>query len=259
MKLTCEYCGSVFETADHPVCPQCGSEYGENPAFRARAQDEAEFLEERRRLLLERQRINNEAAKKKARQDDAWVRDARSRRLGCLIPVVIFGSILLIGSILVALKNPDLIDTTTDRAAAVEETETLAPMEAVSGTVGETIETPQYAVRVPEIRLTDGYPWDCPAGHSFVLIHVLLENRTGEYLEIPDNVHVIADGIAQKQYYTPSSYRRLENWLDKGLTTEGWFQFDVPDDAAEMELTFGDYVTCRFTWDDITRPETTEN
>lgn len=265
MKIKCEYCGAIFDDKDNIVCPSCGAEYSTNN-FRNKAQ---EYQDQKERLYIEQQKEKIEQQKLNRQFLESQLENQRRRnkyaanaqkfanttRKGCGTILIVF-AILMAFVIAVCVKiaiDDEFGNHSSISEKVTEEETTEAPISVAEGNFGEDIYNGRYIIKVDKIQKTSAYPWNASVGHTCVLIHVLYTNKMLYRCGEPGNVYtnVIADGIAQKEFYLPSGYKGFPNAVQKGLTVEGWFKYEIPDNAEKMEFRFGDYAICHFTWDDV--------
>lgn len=53
MRISCDYCGASFDTAENSSCPKCGGAYGKDDEMNARVQ--TQLLDEKKQELEEKQ------------------------------------------------------------------------------------------------------------------------------------------------------------------------------------------------------------
>lgn len=262
MRITCDYCGAVFDSENNAVCPRCMSPYGddvdkkniedyEQKKRRLDIEHEKEDLEAKRNrneLLkeeLQRNRMRNEHQRKVERVTGKLSKGVSILIIG--ISILVFLAIV-IGFVL-AVKNETKPKTGTLVSETPEVTE--IPIKKAEGKVGKELNTGRYTVVVDEIRKIDYYPWTGKKDHTCILIHMTLTNHLDKTLSSDIYQHVIADGIAQEFFILPTGYKKLPTSVPAGLTVEGWARVEIPNKAKKMEFQFGDYVVCNFTWNDV--------
>lgn len=266
MRISCDNCGAVFDSKDHAVCPTCGAAYGDSPEVKDVENYEKKKREydlEQQREKLEAQRIHNRLINMQA--EDQAKRNQSAQRIrnfsektnkGCGGILIACGLIFLF-FVAVAVKmgfDGELgsrtkysVETTT------EEQTTEVDIQKAEGNFGEEIDTGRYTFKIDKIIRTSAYPWNNSVGHSCILVHALFTNNMLYHSAEPGNVYtnIVAGGIAQKEFWLPSGYDDFPNYVQKNLTVEGWFKYEIPDDANDMEFRFGDYVVCHFDWSDV--------
>lgn len=255
IKITCEYCGTSFYIEKHDVCPNCGASYADNAYLKSKKKEQEEdkkAREERRRQEREVANLHLEEMRKK----NAFLQRNRemSEKMnkGCFnlgkIIVAIFFFVVIIG--VGAAISDDLIGKKQDETTTAETT-TEIPLVKVEANFGEEADAGRYSFKIDKIEKTTYYPWDGKKDHTCILIHALLTSHLDRSYNSDIYAHVIADGIAQRSFFLPNGYSGLPKTLPKGLTIEGWYRFEIPDDAEQLEFDFGDYIVIHFTSDDI--------
>ncbi len=263
MRITCDHCGAVFYTETNVVCPACGSPYADDAEMKDAAryeQQKRDYDLESEKEKLEEQRRRNELFKEEIEERRSRNEQTQKTRAfangmnkGCTFLLLAAGAVFVIGLILsfvFSLTGKNDASRDQPESESVEVT-TETPMRKVEGAFGEALDAGQYTFKIDKIEKTDAYPWDATVGHTCVLIHALFTNNTDGYLDADLAANVVADGIAQHSFYLPSGYKDFSSYVPKGLTTEGWYKFEIPDDTETIEFRYGDWVVCRFTWDDV--------
>ena len=261
MRISCDHCGAVFDSDQHPVCPECGAAYGDSPEVKSVEDYEQRKRDsdlEKEKERLEAQRRRNELFREELEQQR--IRNANRRRTeefsqkmnkGCYKVLIVAGVIFIL-LVLVGVKLAfDEAKEEKRNVPTTAEPTTEIQLRNAEGAFGEEIDAGRYSVRVDRIEKTEYYPWSGTKDHTCVLIHFLVTNHLDRDINTDIDTHIVADGIAQHTYYLPDGYRELTYRLPKGLTAEGWVKCEIPDNAQEMEFRFGDAVVCRFTWENV--------
>lgn len=265
MRISCDSCGAVFETKDNIVCPACGASYANDDELNAVQQYEQkkrEYELEQQKEKIESQKIRNkylnmqaEDQAKKYQSAERIRKFSEKTNKGCGT-VLLAAGILFFLCIAIGIKM-GIDEEFGDRSGKIETTteEITTEVDGVlaEGNFGEDLDTGRCIFKIDKIQKTSAYPWMASVDHSCVLIHALLTNKMQyHWLKTDESYSIVADGIAQRSFYLPTGYKSFASGIDVGLTGEGWFKFEIPDNAKEMEFRFGDHIICHFTWDDVT-------
>lgn len=265
MRISCDHCGAVFDSSKNEVCPRCGAAYGDSRKVKSiedYEQKKREYDLEQEKAKLESQRQRNELFKEQIENERRRNENRRraedfSNRMnkGCTGAFLAIGLVFLfLIAVGVKIGLDEAKGNVSKRTSIVsEETTTMIPIEKAEGNYGEEIDTGRYAFKIDKIEETSYYPWSGKKDHTCLLIHMTLTSHMDRDYNSDIYQHVLADGIAQEFFYLPQGYKKLPSWLPKGTTIEGWAKVEIPNDAKDVQFRFGDYVTCHFTWDDITK------
>ncbi len=104
MHIFCDYCGARIDTDVHKTCPNCGGSYSNDREVldeKVRLDKIGELDIEKKRLELERMKIENEKLRKGGK--------ANTAAKGCLIPLVVF--LCFLGVLFIVIMVIALSDT----------------------------------------------------------------------------------------------------------------------------------------------------
>lgn len=265
MRITCDHCGATFDTENNIVCPACGATYSDDEELNAvqrYEQKKREYELEQQKEKIESQKIRNRYLNMQAEDQAKKYQSAeRIRKFnektnkGCGTVLIVAG-ILFFLCIAIGIKmgiDENIAERKSRTETITEEITTEVEIQIAEGNVGDDIDTGQWVFKIDKITKTSAWPWNNSAGHSCVLIHALFTNNRLYHTANPNDIYtnIIANGIAQKEFYLPSEYKSFPNYVTKGLTVEGWYKYEIPDDADDMEFRFGEYAVCHFSWDDV--------
>ena len=255
MKVTCEYCESVVDAEKNDTCPNCGA-----PLADSRKAKEAELREAQKKKeayerearekqhKLEQERI--EAERGKMILDAVTnvtgrahsVRNSRTLKAGCLIPIVVIALIIILSIAFSVIRQisggsvDDLLSgVVTEKFSDYEETE--AVPEKVEVNFGEKAVTPMYTV--------------VQKGYRYVAVHLVLTNNLSEEESLNEKTDFVVNGIAQDSRFL-SGYKRISSSpVTAGLSIDGYLIFEIPTNITTAQLKYGDYVTINIKPSDI--------
>ena len=244
MKFFCEYCGNRIDASVDRKCPNCGASYKKNQSFiklEEERKKQAQTNQENKQILF------NHALG--ALKFSKWL---------LLIPVFVFLIVLTIiifafGSArkVIDKQMEDNKNTQTqvkedvddffqnvfdDLDVGLEEEKA----EIIEVNIGEFAETKDYKVKVTSYEKEEDIFNRLDSGYEYVKFNLLVENLTNDEITKED-VNCIVDGVAQTNYYS-SGYSKLPMFISKGLTVKGEAVFEVPKEAKNYEIKYGDNV-----------------
>lgn len=244
MKIFCEYCGGQFEAERANFCPNCGAAFNDNDQVEHRIRHEQRLddleIEEQKMDLRERQ----------AKIDDMHAKNRRmaSERkivhIGCIIPIALF----FLAAAVVAFADiiqDRIINDIDDEPRSTVSVSTQPEEEEVPVSAGfnEYAETVNYAVICDSFEQVDRYPFKPAQGYMYVNFHIVVKNTGIGEVDTTDDVMCLVDGIMMSDTWYSDKKQMSSVTLPAGVSAEGNVCFEVPIDAEEFELRYGDYVT----------------
>lgn len=229
MKIICEYCKNTIDTDKYSQCPNCMASYADNKEFKERIAS----LKEKEKIELERKQIQNETAKRLLNHTNTIF---KSQKYIFIFIIIIF-SISMITGILIFSKGFKPSKTSSNNIKITEQESRV--------NLDEFGETSKYRVKVDKtMDLKKLYDVFTPSeGKKYKVFHLLVENKLDKTLYLDEKINCIVDDIAQKETYYFTKYPSLPSYVDKDLKVEGYVIFEVPKDAKEYDLKYGDYIT----------------
>jgi len=235
MKFFCEYCGNRIDAEIDSKCPNCGASYKKNQSF-----------------------IKLEAEKKKQMQTNQENAQKifnhvfgvfKFSRIMFFIPIVIF--IIIIVTVITITSNnnrkaPSYRDNDFNEIFENINEEITGEKEGQERIVvglDEFAETKEYKVKVTKYEKEEDKFNRLDDDYEYIKFRLVVENLTDGKLTKED-VNCIVDGIAQNNYYS-SGYSDLPMFINKELTVKGTATFEVPKDAKNYEIRYGDYATIK--------------
>ena len=239
MKIICEYCGSTIDVNKDDKCPNCMASYKDNKMFKERIEDlkkEKELEYEEKKLNMENKRMANEQAK---RILGAFAKVSIVSKIIFIIPLIMF--ILIITLAIKQFNNNSNRESTINHLTT---TTTKIKEKEVTVHLNEYGEVTNYKVKVDEIISLDKlYGVLSPSENKkFKVFHIIVENKLDKTIRLDQRINCIVDGYVQKETFYYSKYPDLPYSLDAGLKTEGYVIYEVPKDASEYTIKYGDYI-----------------
>ncbi len=247
MKIFCEYCGAQFESEVANFCPACGAAFSDNDQIEHKLQHQKQLdrleIEEQEMDLRERQAQIDTIHRRNRSANSA---EKMSR--GCLGAFIACGVIIVLTGVGLAVlqvfseMETEREERKTDTAAIAE----AQPEEVdvpVSAGFNEYAQTVNYSVICDSIEIVDRYPFEPTEGYEYVSFHLLVKNTSTEEIETTNDIICLADGIITTYTWHTDRKEMPEIALPVGVSAEGYICFEVPVDAEQFELRYGDYVT----------------
>lgn len=187
--ITCDYCGTKFDTRVHKVCPHCGGAFDEDEEWTARHAVEEKFVDEGARAVMEEQ--------ERRAMEEAQVHLKKMRRLLVVLGVFIA---VIVGLMVVAiqrekaelyLKNQEL----NDREYI---TYTQAPYEVAEGEV--LVNRDDFTWKVIGFYDSDDEEESAWGESHRMRVGFEIDNRTNQDLKVVLQGTVI-NGVARQDGY----------------------------------------------------------
>lgn len=264
MFIVCEFCGSTYDVNLSHECPNCGAEAGNNTVIQEQIKQQNRIQEYNTRCAMERERMATEEAqfisaqrrlemqrlKQKIKSDKTARTISNGISLGCSLPFIIVGilvAIFIIMGIYNGLKEGgffETFDTNTSTTTIAEETIPETPCEVK---INETAELSYCSVVCNKFEKINPYPWSTAKNCDAYEIQLVIKNTTNESIYFDDKTLCIADGYQCKEMNTPSAMEQVlsEQNIEGGLKTQGSICFEIPKDAKDVVLKYGDYITIK--------------
>lgn len=247
MKIFCEYCGGQFEVERANFCPNCGAAFNDNDQVEHRIQHEQRLdaleIEEQKMDLRERQaHIDNMHA-----QNKRMANERKMIHIGCMIPVVIIALFFLTAVVVafVDIIQDRIIDDIDDEPRSTVPVITQRTEEDVPVSAGfnEYAETVNYSVICDGFEQVDRAPFGAADGYMYVNFHIVVKNTGIGKVDTTDDIMCLVDGIMMSDTWYSDKKEMPSVTLPAGVSAEGNICFEVPVDAEEFELRYGEYVT----------------
>ena len=260
MKITCDYCNSVIDTETQKCCPNCGASYGGDKEIQAenerkRQMEDLNMQEQQLRIQQMQQQNGGQAPAKNTA--------VTALRIGCLVPLVIFGIFFIIMIICVMLDEADAPSKEKEETSRskVVITYSLSEIDMPdipeitgfgSGTEADTLSP----VQVGNSVVCDGFTLSCESqsvteppehyktaeGNRVVLFRLVLEN-TGEKKYYPMNsISCLCDGYVCSRVYDSRKKDFGYDAIPTGAKAEGYFCFEVPEDGEMLTLIYDNEI-----------------
>lgn len=262
MTIHCEYCGAQFNIENHNVCPECGASFDKNKyAFEIK-----ETKKINQKLEQESKKLENEAKKAAIEQQKAQAEYTRNRtqmqtnanktaKIIALVigsPFILFAGLLGITMLLGIIMGIYTV-ISGDDAWLEEDTEIVETVNKEpefkfyesSGIFNEPVSNGTLSVTIDEIFEVDPYPFTADKDHMYILVHFLVENVSEWDFRDEEKVHCTANGILMEKKWV-NDYKELkETTIPSGMKIDGYLSFQVPIDAEELEIQYGEYITIK--------------
>lgn len=253
MKIFCEYCGGQFEAERANFCPNCGAAFSDNDQIEHQIRHEQRLDE----LEIEQQKMD--LRERQARIHNMNENKAAGRRLagiGCLVPILL--PVVAFSLCLAAVFIVALVDVVNERKAErqqeneeenrllsedYEYESTFEEDIPVSAGFNEYAETVNYSVICDSFEQVDRYPFGAAEGYMYVNFHIVVKNTGIGEVDTTDDIMCLVDGIMMSETWYSDKKEMPYVTLPAGVSAEGNACFEVPVDAEEFELRYGEYVT----------------
>lgn len=262
MKIYCEYCGTQFDIETNHECPECGAAFDKNKhAFEIEQnKKEKEKLERERRRLenekkkaeIEHQKAQAQYTKNRTRMETNANKTAKIIALIIGSPIILFAGLLGITMLLGIIMGIYTV-VTGDDAWLEEDTEIVEVVDKepqfifneASGGFNEAVSNGTLSVTINEVKEVDPYPWTADKDHMYIIVHFIVENISKWDFKDEEKVRCTVDGILMEKKWT-NDYKELkETTIPAGMKIDGYLSFQVPINAEELEITYGDYITIK--------------
>lgn len=246
--ISCDNCGTTFNIDEHTVCPSCGAPYDKDEELRA-FENEARIKNDMRdRRLAAEIRKTEATAESIELKNKATKQGRHNTQVGCVIAIVIFFILPVIGGIISGifrLSGSDWEFGDTGTGQIVEE-------QSVSANFNEAANTGKFVLTCDKAEIFPGETlneWSRPSpGTEYVQLHFIAENTGSESVYFNDYyISVSADGYQCKEisWQIPGStgVQLPRLYLESGNKARGWGFYQIPTDASTITIKYGDYIT----------------
>lgn len=268
MSINCDYCGSSIDTTKHNACPFCGASYNNNQEYQENLKldkelkelklkelkERQEFNRQQNELELEKEKIELEIKKKKKNLDKSDFSTVKPKKKksrlgqGCLVFLIIIAVIIVCFFLFCAYcvkvamdetrENPELLQTET---VALEPEIVEIP---VSGGFNETLSTSAYSVTITELKpAATKFGFKPKEGNMHIAINFVVENISDKEIDSYQKVTCMADGFLADYYVYSDDTFLPSTQIPAGTKITGYHCFEVPADAKEFTIKYGDYMT----------------
>lgn len=249
MKINCDYCGASIDISKNKVCPHCGASYADDQELINNKKREEEIRNidvERKKLELENQKIYTNRQK----ENEKYRKKSNKTLFTILIILAIPGLCLLcccIAAIPEAIRQSsyeseyeEIIETPNEENETIEEVVEIP----VSGGFNEPLSTSTYTVTITELKKADvDYCWKPDDGYMYVSIYFEVENITDKDIYSSEKIYCSVNGIMVDKFNYGNDKYIKDSSIPKGMKIGGYMCFEVPIDAKEFVLTYGEYLT----------------
>lgn len=251
MRINCEYCGFSFDSDEHGTCPSCGASTSGNFLLENERKQKG-ILTDYEKLKLEEQarkeKLENDKREQALELDKQTAQVSKVLKIGCLIPFILFVAGIIIVIILAFVTS--IKDNFVDNGSSSDKENDTEIVEVVETpvTVGfnEIASTSKYSIICDSYEVVDSFPFACDDGYQCVKFHFIFENLSDDYVNFSKiKMHCISYGLACESHWK-NGVKGIPGSLDKGLKTDGNEVFEVPINANEFEIKYGDYITIKF-------------
>lgn len=271
MLVNCDFCGTVYDTDRFSNCPNCQAASGKNSAVQHQVniQNQANQYNtyaqmERDRYITDRERYNADAERFNAEQEYLETQRLKQRiirerandaiskgiRLGCSLPFVIVAILIAVAIVVMAyngLKDEGFFGDTykPDTSATESIEEVIETPQSVK--LNETATLTNYSVICDKFGEVNPYPWNVDDGYKMYEIHLVIQNVSEKEYDFREKITCIADGFQCEERNKPRDVDKTlrSGYIDSGLKVQGSLCFDIPDDAKEVILKVGNYITIK--------------
>ena len=265
MLIRCEFCGSSYDTATYPKCPNCGAESGKNSVVKEqiRYQNQADrysvynqmerdrYATDQARFNAEQEHLENERLKQRIKSEKTGRAISKGISFGCSLPFIIIGLLFataIVFGVYNGLKEEGFFDTGTTSTTIVEETvEPTVPETPCEVKFKETAELSYCNVTCDKFEKIDPYPWNTAKNCEAYEIRLVIKNTTNKPIYFDSKILCIADGYQCKEMNKPFAMEQelRKQDVEGGLKTQGSICFEIPKDAKDVVLKYGDYITIK--------------
>lgn len=246
MKISCEYCGTQFETEVAHICPNCGASFDKNRIVEEKrtAENTKSRIEmERKRVELENRKIETERNRNTLHFMQQGIEVAKAVKIGCAIPIICFVLIIIVGTVMGIVEVVSQNDSNNPSSSYEDYDNTPEVIETpVTVNFNEVGETSKYAVMCDSYEIIDRYPFEPTMGYEYVTFHLIVENKSDERLETEQAIDCLADGIMCEERWD-NNRLSLPGYINKGIKGAGYICFEVPINTVCFDIKYGDYIT----------------
>ena len=249
MKIFCDYCGNQFDTDKNAVCPSCGAIYDGD------AEIKEAILKKEQEEMYRRQREEFVMREQQARLQKNRETSRRIIGIGCLLPVILITlcfAVVFIAALVQVIdeRNEEKEDS---NSSLLEDYEYESPFEDYTETeedepshvyavFNEEAQTEDYYVICDDYEKIDRYPFTPTDGYMYVSFHLTVKNTGIGKVNTTSDVVCLADGVITSQTWDSDRKELPDTTLPAGVSAEGYMCYEVPVDAEEFQLIYGDII-----------------
>ena len=265
MLINCEFCGTVYDTDKFSNCPNCHAASGKNVTvqqhvdFQNQANQHSIYSQmERDRYAVDAERFNAEQEyletqrlKQRIQREQSNERISKGIRLGCAIPFIVVGLLFIaaiVFGIYSGLKEEGLFGDYEPNSSITETTEEEVVEDPQTVNVNETAVLSKYSVMCDRFVEINPYPWNTDGGCTTYEVRLVVENVSDAPIDFDEEIICVADGYQCDAWHTsPSALEKKfrGGLINEGLKINGSFVYDIPNDAEEVILKVGKYITIK--------------
>lgn len=251
MKVRCQYCNNVFDLNENSKCPECGAEINQKDI------EEYKKLEYREKLIEIEQkeldiRKNEHKLEKDKRIYNEQIKQKKAQKnfISIYIVVIIFLFVIIpVGGFLISVAS-DTINTYEEISQKKEEP---VDVETVVS-FNEKAQMLQYSIICDKAEewvydTDDAIKKYCQPkeGYKHMRFHFIIENTSDKtYYDRKDFI-VSTDGFECEKIgiLTDEANASMldDGELSAGLKKQGYIYREIPKDAKEIKIQYGEHVT----------------
>ena len=229
MKIICEYCKNTVDSDKYTKCTTCGADINNSEMIK----NTIKMQNEKQRIELEQEKIEQIRRKKTLESMEKGEQFAKILKIGCLIPFILM-IILFVISISMAIKEQLGFNNENqeDKTQAV----------VVQGEFNQPVNNSVISVTCDKYEEFERYSKPTQ-GYKYMRFHFIVENVTDEEIYDDEKIRVLVDGI-QCERVSFSDVKQLpETYIMPGTKIDGYIGVEIPEDATDAEIKYGDYIT----------------
>ena len=234
MKVICEYCKNTFDSEKNNQCPTCGADISNNEMIK----ENIKIENERDRIVLEQQKtdaIRNKEILESQRRGTQFV---RILKIGCLIPFILM-IILIVISISMAIK--EIVTLGQDDTENID-TENKIQEVMTQGNLNEPVSTSTYSVTCNGYEEFEKYSKPTN-GYKYMRFHFTIENISDETIYSDEALMLLVNGVQCERARFSDVKKLKEAYIIPGAKIDGYIGFEVPENASNVEIKYGEYIT----------------
>lgn len=249
MVISCDYCGANIDTNKYKVCPHCGASYAEDKELIENKNKEKELKEikiKQQQEKLEEQRIKNEKLKK----------EIKNNKKTSPFSIIIILILLMFGISFLYIKMSETnlnknesynkIENNNETKYEEKENENIIEKPVEVG-FNEAAKLSNFTVTITEIKKVDKGNWmEADDGYMYVGFNFVVENTSDKELKLAtEDIYCLVNDILCEDFSFSNEKCLESSKVPKGMKIGGYACFEVPIDAKEFIIKYGDYITIK--------------
>ena len=259
MKIRCDFCEHLIDTNKDSVCPNCGASFGGDKEVKKeldRIDKDKDLDIEERKVDIDSKRVRNEKERALMENRKTGYNAVKWFLILLVGPPAVFAIflfIIIVIGVVMGLKEEGIIDSSSNSAYITEIEETIIEDKPIKVGFNEEAVLSEYSVTIAKAEEIDGYPYDPNEGYMFVDFYFIIANLTDEEIYDDESIRGSVNGIKLKGFYKAKNKRLEDGNIPVDMKIDGWVCYEVPLDAENITIKYGDYITIEIPMDKVKR------